>query len=160
MRVRVNGLIVQDESLLLVKLQSPLREDPVWIPPGGGVEFGETMHDALRRELLEETGTRVDVHSLRYVTEVTQDPVHAVELYFDCTWRSGRLTLGRDPEYRSGEQLLKDVAFIPLSELDQWPVVPPYLQQHFPVEYHDTSCHTRFIPYFDAADGTSDGDEE
>lgn len=34
---------------------------PCWTLPGGGVEFDESIKDAVAREVLEETGYRVDV---------------------------------------------------------------------------------------------------
>ncbi len=68
-RVRVNGLLVKDRTLLLVKLNSKTRPEPFWIPPGGGVEFGESMEDTLVREMKEETGLEVNVGNLRYTSE-------------------------------------------------------------------------------------------
>lgn len=62
-RVRATVFVVDDDgSVLLFRGGDPHRPDDGtwWFPPGGGVEPGESIVDAGRRELLEETGLRVD----------------------------------------------------------------------------------------------------
>jgi 8-oxo-dGTP pyrophosphatase MutT (NUDIX family) len=48
--------------VLLLRGGDPLRPDDGswWFTPGGGIEPGESAHDAARRELFEETGLSVD----------------------------------------------------------------------------------------------------
>jgi len=50
-----------DGSVLLFRGGDPARPavGTWWFPPGGGVEPGETVEDAARREVLEETGFEV-----------------------------------------------------------------------------------------------------
>lgn len=54
-RAAVRAVVVDpDDRLLLVRFEFPTRS--LWATPGGGMEPGESPLDALRRELLEETG--------------------------------------------------------------------------------------------------------
>jgi ADP-ribose pyrophosphatase YjhB (NUDIX family) len=53
-RVRVAALIHWQNRILLCRQEKPGRE--YWLLPGGGVDGGETLVDALRRELGEELG--------------------------------------------------------------------------------------------------------
>ncbi|WCL48710.1 NUDIX domain-containing protein [Leptospira sp. GIMC2001] len=57
LRVRVAGLIQNSKGEILFIQQSKRGKGPgYWLLPGGGVEFGESAEQALKRELLEELG--------------------------------------------------------------------------------------------------------
>lgn len=47
-------LMTDDQSVLMLRLRNP--RGVFWIAPGGGVNEGESDHEALHRELFEETG--------------------------------------------------------------------------------------------------------
>jgi 8-oxo-dGTP diphosphatase len=53
-RIRVSALLRWEERILLCRHEKPGKE--YWLLPGGGVNSGESLVDALRRELLEEVG--------------------------------------------------------------------------------------------------------
>ncbi len=55
---RVLLLDEQDRVLLLRGFDPAVPEVTWWITPGGGLEPGEGLHEAARRELVEETGLR------------------------------------------------------------------------------------------------------
>lgn len=54
----VGGIVFKENCVLLVKRKNPPSQGK-WSIPGGVIEFGESMNDAVRRELLEETGLNV-----------------------------------------------------------------------------------------------------
>jgi len=57
-RVAVKGLCVRDGKLLMQR-DTVRPERPVWDLPGGGLDFGETFEQGLRREVREENGLEV-----------------------------------------------------------------------------------------------------
>jgi 8-oxo-dGTP pyrophosphatase MutT (NUDIX family) len=61
-RVGVKGVIFRDKRVLLLRRRDDLALHPgLWDLPGGGLEEGESLEDALAREVREETGFRVTV---------------------------------------------------------------------------------------------------
>jgi 8-oxo-dGTP diphosphatase len=53
-RIRVSALLRWQGRILLIRHEKPGKE--YWLLPGGGVNSGESLVDALRRELREELG--------------------------------------------------------------------------------------------------------
>lgn len=82
--VAVSAIARRDDMLLLVCRAHPPGEGR-WAPPGGRVEFGESLVDALVREVREETGTAVEVGPLLGWVErrgSDPEPYHFVILDF------------------------------------------------------------------------------
>ena len=48
LRIRVGSIIIKDEKILLIAHKK--NNHIYWLIPGGGVNFGETLEDALKRE--------------------------------------------------------------------------------------------------------------
>jgi 8-oxo-dGTP diphosphatase len=113
-RVRVCGLCWESGKLLLVN-HGVLYEKDFWAPPGGGVEAGESLQEALKREFLEETGLEIKVHGFRFGCEFIRPPLHAIELFFDVEATGGLLKTGKDPEM----QIIKDVQFEEVAKMKE-----------------------------------------
>jgi 8-oxo-dGTP diphosphatase len=58
-RIRVSVILQLDGRILLVRQEKPGRE--YWLLPGGGVNAGESLVDALQREIEEEVGLMEDL---------------------------------------------------------------------------------------------------
>jgi 8-oxo-dGTP pyrophosphatase MutT (NUDIX family) len=84
--VSVAGVIVDDEGRALLIQR---RDNGHWEPPGGVLEHDETIDEALRREVLEETGLTIEPGLLTGVYQNMSR--HIVALVFRCTPAGGHL---------------------------------------------------------------------
>lgn len=128
-RVRVGALLFDDSdepgAVLLAEHGGLWEDRPFWTPPGGGVEFGEGLEEALKREVVEETGVDIEVGVLRYALDFVRPPLHAVSFYFACHAIGGveAARLGTDPEL-GDRQLLRGLRLIPFDELSTITLYP------------------------------------
>ncbi|WP_210412773.1 NUDIX domain-containing protein [Leptospira ognonensis] len=83
LRVRVAALI-QDAKGKVLLIQQKKNTSGYWLLPGGGIEFGESAEEALKRELKEELDLEVTKSSFLLVNE-SIDPNrkrHLIQLVF------------------------------------------------------------------------------
>jgi 8-oxo-dGTP diphosphatase len=121
LRLRVCGLLRNDDRLLLVRHRGISRTDTFWSPPGGGAQFGETAPEALVREFREETGLVIEVGSLLFVNEFMSDPLHALELFFAVQATGGTLARGLDPELDADHQIIDEVGWMTFQAIKMLP---------------------------------------
>ncbi len=120
-RVRVCGILIEQNQILLAKHVGIGEEGLLWSPPGGGIEFGETIEQTLKREFLEETGLNVDPIKLLYTNEYISESLHAVEFFFQVQRHSGEIKTGTDPELPTDNQMIKEVTWINIDQIREIP---------------------------------------
>ncbi|MBF9073171.1 NUDIX hydrolase [Streptacidiphilus fuscans] len=86
----VAGVVIDDRGRALLVQR---RDNGHWEPPGGVLESGETIPDALQREVLEETGVKIALPAV--LTGVYKNMTGLiVSLVFRCEAIDGDLTTG------------------------------------------------------------------
>ena len=98
-RLAAYALIVdEDQRILLSWYNGSGRGDPCWSLPGGGVEYDESVEQAVVREVLEETGHHVVLHEPLVVHSFTAPaeparplPFKSVRIVYRATVTGGTL---------------------------------------------------------------------
>jgi 8-oxo-dGTP diphosphatase len=118
--VGVGAVAVVNAEILLVRRGHPPSEG-LWSLPGGRVEWAETLDEALKREVLEETGLQVEVGELAGVAEriYPDDEMHYVIVDYFVNLRGGELRAGGDA---------KEVAWARLQDLGTIDLVPRLIE--------------------------------
>ena len=115
----VGGVVLIDGRVVLIRRgKEPLRGR--WVIPGGTVELGETLQDALVREMQEETGLLVAPREVVLVFDRIQREGPSVEYHYviidyACEYVSGELKAGSDAD---------EVALVAPEELDGYNLPP------------------------------------
>lgn len=109
-------------ALLIRRAKDPLRGR--WVVPGGTLELGETLTDAVAREVREETGLLVRPLEVVKVFDVIERDgadvrFHYVIVDYRCAFLSGDLRAGSDAT---------DAAWVPEADLPSYDVPPLALE--------------------------------
>jgi ADP-ribose pyrophosphatase YjhB (NUDIX family) len=132
-RNSAKAVVIEDGRLLANRHVD--AQGPWFSLPGGGQRAGEPLLDALRREVLEETGFEVEVGDLRFVREYIgrnhefaehDADVHQVELMFQC--RLSRVRPRLEPTDPDERQV--GVEWLPLADLAERRLYPSVLAEH------------------------------
>ena len=117
-QVAVGAVVVRDGALLMVRRA---REPGagLWSLPGGRVERGEYLANAVRREVAEETGLDVTVGDLVGIFEVIGDPHYVILDFF------ARVEGASDPRPSTDAT---EVRWVPLDEVERLECTPRFVE--------------------------------
>ncbi len=116
--VGVGAVVVRDGKALIIKRAHEPRKGE-WSLPGGLLELGESLQDAARREIKEETGLDIEVGPvIETFDRVHRDPegtirYHFVIVDFVCWSAIGHAVPGSDAD---------GVAWVSAEEIDEYKV--------------------------------------
>lgn len=150
-RITARAILVHDGHVLMLKGHDS-GGGPWYVLPGGGVEHGEPVHDAVAREMIEETGIKVVPERLLYIREFIPErhpgraptmPVtnHVVALIFLCkpcpqTYEGVSVQeIGEFPGDVDGTGGIIGQEWLPLDQVSQLDLRPPHLKAAFSGEF-------------------------
>jgi len=113
-RVSAHTIVRKDDRVLLIKRGGePFKG--TWAPPGGGVELGETVYDAGKREVLEETGIECEIEGVQVIDDqIYLDAEGNVEVHTVIIRLLARY-VGGEPEAKSDAA---DAGWFAIGDLD------------------------------------------
>jgi ADP-ribose pyrophosphatase YjhB (NUDIX family) len=123
--IRVAGILVHHGKILLAEHEKAGQS--YWVIPGGRVKCGETLKEALLREIKEETGLEVKPGRRIFVNDFIQEKRQVLNIYFEVVPREG---LAKWQKKRDG-RLRRTEFFSPeeLGEITLKPQIKPEILQ-------------------------------
>ncbi len=124
--VGVYGILIKNKKILLIKKSRGAYKD-MYDLPGGGIEFGEKIEEALKREFIEETGVTLSSYSFfsnneyfcDYMNESGEPrKLHHIGLYYKVTASFESIKSDSDGQDSLGAE------FIDIKELNKIKIAP------------------------------------
>ena len=110
--ITVKDIVIYHHKILILKRVRPSRDGlGYWEFPGGGLEYGETPHQALIRELKEETNLDIKILKPVYTFTAIRNNYQTVGIGFLCIPTHNQVTISNEHT---------DYKFVTIDEISQY----------------------------------------
>lgn len=125
--MRATAIIIKDGLILLIHRFRNGNE--FYVLPGGGVEKGETIEEAVIREVKEETNfeVRIDKKLWEYLNDYNGDK--KMHYFYLITDFSGELKLGGEEAIENCKENNYILEWHNLTELSNLPIKPDFIKE-------------------------------
>lgn len=107
------GVFVWKNGKFLMGKRKGAHGTDTWSVPGGYLEFGESWEVAAKREIMEETGMKIE--NVRFVTATNNifatENKHTITIWLDSDWVSGKPVINEPDKFV--EQQWRDFKTLP-----------------------------------------------
>lgn len=126
--VRAAVLAVKADRLLLVQHEFP-GGTPLWVPPGGKIEGGESIYDCAAAEFKQETGVDAKLGRIAYVAQFLLNDRNSLTFYILADELSG--TPKTQGAYGKENEWVRDLRYVNEEEVKRLEVYPKFLKDRF-----------------------------
>lgn len=141
--VRAQAALFAGGDLLCVRHRK--GESEYLVLPGGHLERGESLWEAVVREVREETGLNVSAGRLWAVSEFQSRDRHVLDVTFFATTWSGRPRLGTDPEGAGHPATLVGVEWLSRDAFADAPFRPTLLARWLRAHWHGADVPASYL---------------
>ena len=118
---RYQGLIVENDHVLLIQHREHATGREYWVIPGGGLDSAETEEECVIREVREETNLEVEIEGLLLDEPGHPDGVYRRRKTYLCKPIGGNASPGFEPEIEASENYaITQVRWFDLREETDW----------------------------------------
>lgn len=118
---RYQALIVEKDSVLLIKHREHKTGRAYWVIPGGGLNDGESETECVIREAREETNLDVEIERLLLDEPGHPDGAYLWRKTFLCRPIGGRASPGIEPEAEAADRYaITEVRWFDLRDESDW----------------------------------------
>ncbi|WP_260632747.1 NUDIX domain-containing protein [Paenibacillus xylanexedens] len=124
-RNSAKALIIKDGRMLAMKQDD--NDEVIYILPGGSQNAGETLTDAVKREVAEEIGIDVEPLSLEFVIEgVYGEALHRVDFVFLCEYIG---LMDQDSSILPSDENQVEYEWLEIKNINELPLFPSKLRK-------------------------------
>lgn len=122
--IGVGGICIHKNKVLLVKLNYG-KAKGFWMIPGGFLDQGETLLEAVKREILEETGLEVDAEGVLSVRTMVRNSDNTTDLYSVIKCK----LISKPEDLKAQESEIDQVIWMPIEDCFTNKEVSDYTKQ-------------------------------
>lgn len=130
-RIRAAAIIFKEDNLVTIYREKNVNGtvNKYYVIPGGGVEEGESIQEAVKREILEEIGIKIKLTDKYFYL----DKEKAQEYFYISEYVSGTIGTGNGPEF-TNKDIDKygtyEVRLVPESKIQKIKLLPPEVKEY------------------------------